>query len=218
MSFRPRGELIFGGPKWIDSEHFDIEARAMGDPARAQMKLMVQSLLEDRFKLVMHHETRQVPVYALVVAKPGKIGPQLIPHSDGAKCTEAAPGKGLKQPGPGEAMPSYCGGLFMNPRPGDLRETGNKVTLDGLGQFLGRSVDRKIVDKTGLSGLFDFSLEFAPDMGPGSQRDSSASASDSPAPPSLFTALEEQLGLKLEATKGPVDVLVIDHAEEPSPN
>ena len=216
--FPPKGELIFGGPAWIDSALFNIEARAEGNPGNPQMNLMVQSLLEDRFKLVMHQETRQLPIYALVVAKPGKIGPQLTLHSGDTKCTDAAAGKPLPQPGPGQAMPAYCGGFFMNPRPGDLRETGNRITMDMLGQFLRQSVDRTVVDRTGLSEVFDFTLEFAPELGPGSQRSTAASASDPSTPPAIFTALQEQLGLKLESQKGPVNVIVIDHVEQPSPN
>jgi uncharacterized protein (TIGR03435 family) len=216
--FPPKGELIFGGPGWIDSALFNIEARAEGNPGNPQMNLMLQSLLEDRFKLVMHHETRQLPIYALVVAKPGKIGPQLTQHSGDTKCADAAAGKPLPQPGPDEAMPAYCGGFFMNPRPGDLRETGNKITMDMLGQFLRQSVDRTVVDRTGLSGVFDFTLEFAPELGPGSQPSTTASASDPSTLPAIFTALQEQLGLKLETQKGPVDVIVIDHVQEPSPN
>jgi uncharacterized protein (TIGR03435 family) len=115
-------------------------------------------------------------------------------------------------------MPAYCGGFFMNPRPGDLRETGNKITMDMLGQFLRQSVDRTVVDRTGLSGVFDFTLEFAPELGPGSQPSTTASASDPSTLPAIFTALQEQLGLKLETQKGPVDVIVIDHVQEPSPN
>jgi len=216
--FPPKGRLIFGGPGWIDSERFDIEARADGKPGNEQERLMLQSLLEDRFKLVLHHETRRLPIYALVLSKPGKIGPQLTPHSGSAKCTEFEAGKGLVQPGPGEAMPAYCGGFFMNPRPGGLRETGNKITMDMLGQFLSQSVDRTVVNRTGLSGVFDFTLEFAPELGPASQSDSTANASDPSTPPSIFTALQEQLGLKLESQKGPVDALVIDHVEQPSEN
>ena len=105
----------------------------------------------------------------------------------------------------------------MNVRPGDLRESGNKITMDMLAPFLGQSVDRKIVDRTGISGAFDFTLEFAPQVGPSSQPDA-ASVSDASGPPSIFTALQEQLGLKLEAQTGPVDVLVIDHVEQPSEN
>jgi uncharacterized protein (TIGR03435 family) len=106
----------------------------------------------------------------------------------------------------------------MNPRPGDFRETGNKITMAMLAPFLGQSVDRTVVDRTGLTGVFDFTLEFAPELGPGSQPGSAASAPDPPVVPSLFTALQEQLGLKLESQTGPVDVLIIDHVEEPSPN
>ena len=216
--FPPKGRLIFGGPGWIDSEHFDIEARAEGNPGNEQERLMVQSLLEDRFKLVLHHEARQLPIYALVVSKAGKTGPQLILHSGDAKCADPAADKPQQQPGPGEAMPAYCGGFFMNLRPGDLRETGNKITMAMLAPFLGQSVDRTVVDRTELTGVFDFTLEFAPELGPGSQPGSTAGVPDPPVAPSLFTALQEQLGLKLEPQTGPVDVVVIDHVEEPSPN
>jgi uncharacterized protein (TIGR03435 family) len=106
----------------------------------------------------------------------------------------------------------------MNLRPGDLRETGNKITMAMLAPFLNQSVDRTVVDRTGLTGVFDFTLEFAPELGPDSQPDNTASAADPPVAPSLFTALQEQLGLKLEPQTRPVDVLVIDHVEEPSAN
>src|SRR6266513_3032490 len=198
--FPPKGRLIFGGPGWIDTELFDVEARAEGNPGTEQMHLMVQSLLEER--------------YELVLAKVGKTGPQLTPHSGEAKCTDTASGKLLSQPGPGEAMPAYCNGFFMNPRPGDLRGTGNNITMDKLGQFLSQFVDRMVVDRTGLKWAFDFALEFAPEFGPGSQPGVTATASDPSAPPSLFTALQEQLGLKLESTKSPVDVLVFDSVDK----
>jgi uncharacterized protein (TIGR03435 family) len=216
--FPPMTRLVLGGPGWIDSEHFDIEAKAEGDPSGDRENLMLQSLLADRFKLVVHHETRQLPVYALVLAKAGKTGPLLTPHSDDAKCADTASGKPLSPPGPGEAMPAYCGGFFMTAKPGDLRETGNKVTATMLAAQLVPSLDRTVVDRTGLSGDFDFTLEFAPDTGPGSQFRTNADASDPSAQQSIFTALQEQLGLKLESTTGPVDVLVIDHVEEPSAN
>jgi uncharacterized protein (TIGR03435 family) len=179
---------------------------------------MVRSLLEDRFKLVIHPETRQLPIYALVLSRPGKIGPQLTQHSAKAKCTDSAAGLAPPPPGPGEATPAYCGGFFMIPKPGDLREAGNEITMDMLGAQLSRSLDRMAVDHTGLSGVFDFNIEFAPELGPGSQPAADASASDPSAPPSIFTALQEQLGLKLIPQTGPVDVLVIDHVEEPMPN
>jgi uncharacterized protein (TIGR03435 family) len=216
--FPPRTRLVFGGPAWIDKLHFEIEARAEGNPGNEQLRLMLQSLLEDRFKLLLHNETRQLPVYALVLSKAGKTGPQLTPHSDDAKCTDPVAGKPPPQPSPGEPMPAYCGGFFMSARPGALRETGNRITMDMLVSFLSQSVDRTLVNRTPLSGVFDFTLEFAPELGPGSQPGSGTSAPDSTAAPSLFTALQEQLGLKLESTKGRVDVVVIDHVEEPSAN
>jgi uncharacterized protein (TIGR03435 family) len=146
------------------------------------------------------------------------MGPQLVAHSSDAKCSDAIPGKPLAQPRSGEAMPAYCGGFFMNPQEGDLRESGNKITMEMLAQFLSQSVDRKVVDRTGISGVFDFILEFAPELGPGSQPRSIPSESESSAPRSIFTALQEQLGLKLKSQKGPVDVIVVDHVEEPSEN
>ena len=159
--FPPKGERIFGGPGWIDSERFDIEAKAEGNPSPEQESLMVQSLLEDRFKLVMHREPRQLPIYALVLSKAGKTGPQLVKHSDSAKCTDPATGP-PPPPRPGEAMPAFCGGFFMIPGAGALRETGNRITMAMQVQFLTQSVDRTVVDRTGLGGLFDFALEFAP--------------------------------------------------------
>jgi uncharacterized protein (TIGR03435 family) len=113
-------------------------------------------------------------------------------------------------------MPVYCQGVFMNPRPGDLRETGNGITMDMFGQFISQSLDRIVVDQTGLTGLFDMTLEFAPDVGPGAL--AAGATPDPSAPSSIFTALQEQLGLKLESTKAPVDVLVIDHIDRPTPN
>jgi uncharacterized protein (TIGR03435 family) len=218
--FPPKGRLIFGGPSWIDSERFDIEARAKGDLSSANERLMLQSLLESRFKLSLHHETRQLPLYALTVTKAGKTGPQLIPHSDDSQCSPLSTDKPPRQPGPTENLPTYCGGFFMNPRPGDLRETARGVTMSMLASFLNQSLDRKVLDKTGLDGTFDLKLEFSPETGPGSSGPSTeGNAESSPSTaPSLFTALQEQLGLKLESTKGPVDVLVIDAADQPTEN
>jgi uncharacterized protein (TIGR03435 family) len=106
----------------------------------------------------------------------------------------------------------------MIPKPGELREAGNGITMHMMGSHLNQFLDRPVVDRTGLSGIFDFTLEFAPITGPGSEPGTTGSASDQPALPSMFTALEEQLGLKLESQKGPIDVIVIDHVEKPSEN
>jgi uncharacterized protein (TIGR03435 family) len=208
------GRLIFNAPVWIDSERFEIAVKTDGGPGKEQRNLMTRSLLNDRFKLTMHHETRQLQVYALEVLNPGKLGPRLTPHSEDAKCSVAP----LKQPGPGDPMPAYCEGVFMAPRPGDLRETGNKINMELLSEFWSQSVDRMIVDRTGLSGFYDFSCEFAPDLGFGSEPGGTTRQAETSAVPSIFTAAQEQLGLKLEPQTASVDVLVIDHVEQPSPN
>ena len=202
-----RGGAIIGAPSWFDSERYNIEAKANGDPPREQMILMLQSLLADRFKLTVHHETRQLPVYALVLTKPGKTGPQLKAHPGDAKCISVP----QPDPGPGKAMPAYCNDFRVGAgASGGLHETAHATTMDRFPATLGQQVDRPVVDQTGLSGVFDVDLEFT------SQR--AAVDTQAAGPPLIFTAIQEQLGLKLEPTTAPVDVIVIDHIEKPSPN
>jgi uncharacterized protein (TIGR03435 family) len=217
-AFQLTPQQMVAAPEWdrLLGEHFDIEAKAEGDPSKDQINLMLQSLLADRFKLVVHHETRQLPVYALVLSRAGKTGPQLIQHSDDAKCTDAA--LGLSPPGRDGTLSAYCGSFSIVGRPGGLRDAGNNVTMDQMIALLGNYMDRPVVDRTGLNGTYDFTFEFALPIGLGSQPATDPSASDPSAPPSIFTAIQEQLGLKLESQTGPVDVLVIDHVEEPSEN
>lgn len=167
-------QLIEGGPAWINSERYEILAKAGDSAQRAQLASMLQSLLEDRFKLKIHRETKQRPIYALTVAKSG---PKLHPSE---------------------------GGEFFLGRRGKGPVTGRKASMAGLAGTLSTLMGRKVVDQTGLSGVYDFTLEFAP-----------LDAVDSPLP-ALVTALQEQLGLKLEAANGPVEVLVVDHAEKPT--
>jgi len=168
---------------------------------------MLQGLLADRFKLVAHQETRQLPIYALVVSKPGSLS-----ASDATKCTprsaEAAP-------------PSISGAATPLPSCGSLIQTkaseadaahymGRSIPIGTLLPILGGLMDRVVVDKTGLTGTYDLELEFT--------RPTSLDVGAPDEAPSLFAALEEQIGLKLESKTGPVDVLIIDHVEEPSPN
>jgi uncharacterized protein (TIGR03435 family) len=197
--------LMPGLPNWSDSERFDIEAKTEGETTPGQKRLMLQSLLADRFKLAVHWETRQLPVFALVLDKPGKFGPQLRPHADNPKCLD--PSAGTQQPSPG-AAPLLCDNFQWEP--GHAR--GDKQTMGDLAEVLDNYVNRVVVDKTGLPGTFDMTLEFAPELA------GSPTATDSSDLPDIFTALKEQLGLKLESTTGPEDVLVIDHVEQPSPN
>jgi uncharacterized protein (TIGR03435 family) len=197
------------GGEWIDSEHFDIEAVAEGNPSVEQKRLMIQSLLTDRFKLTMHHETRQLPEYALTLSKAGKTGPQLHPHANDAKCVDIPAGQPNPPIVPGTATLPPCGGLRMIN--GNL--IGQEVTVEKLAETLSVTLSRNVVDRTGLGGTFDLNLHFQ--IVP---LDADANASESSGPPSLATALQEQLGLKLQTQTGSVEVFVIDHVEEPSPN
>lgn len=193
-------------PKWVGEDRFDIQARAAGTPSKDEMRLMMQALLADRFGLAVHHETAQVPVAALVLAIPGRTGPDLRPHPADDSCSNP------------ESLPA-CGGIEgMQPRtPGDTRLGGRNVSIGLIANGLPtREVGRPVADHTGLSGTFDFSLEWYPDLtaagptGAGSQPYVSG--------PSFLEALKEQLGLKLVLRKEPVDVIVVERVKHPSEN
>jgi len=187
LAYGPIQEFA-GGPGWIESEHYDITAKAAGNPTREQLQLMLRSLLADRFKLVVHKETRDLPAFALVLARrDGKLGPSLR-RSD----ADCSPGNQEKAP------PGACG--F---RIGDGALMGRGATIGRLAAEL-ILTGRLVVDRTGLTGAFDMDLKWTPDE-LGTHAD-------------LFTALQEQLGLKLEAIRAPVEVIVIDSAEKPSEN
>ena len=201
---------IIGGPSWIDSDRWDINAKAEGYKDamafRDMSRLMVRPLLADRFKLVMHHELRRLPVYALIVAKPnGELGPNLRrdEHCDPL-------GKTI-DPVEGAAEPSgrmACGADGFNPRHLWARSMTLNYLLIGLRRT---SIDRIVVDQTGLSGKFDWEVQWVPD-------DLGSDAAQRPDGPSIFQAFRDQLGLKLEPTRDRVDVLVIDHVERPTPD
>jgi uncharacterized protein (TIGR03435 family) len=216
---------ISGAPGWIDSDHYDVEAKPDEATAERQQKLsreernkqfmlMLQSLLADRFKLTLRQETKELPVYALTVAKNG---PKL--HQ-----TPVTPGdSALSDPGPPGA-PLRRGGIQM--RRGEL--IANGVAPDRIADVLSRIVGRVVVDKTSLKGLYDFTLNWTPEEGqgpmirgagdPGAGALSKDAAPPDASGPTIFTASQEQLGLKLESQKGPVDTIVIEHVEKPSRN
>ena len=204
--------LIIGAPDWVDQITWDIEAKADGNPPREEVLLMIQALLADRFKLVLHRETRQLPVYALVMRQPGKMGPQLVPHASDNSTRDPS----VVQPGaqPPRRQPP-CGGGF---RVGG-GHVGAELAMDTLAKSLSyfQQIDRAVIDRTGLSGTFDISLDYLPFVR-GTQPNADLTGADPSLPSTIFTALEEQLGLKLESTTGPVDVVVIDHVEQPSEN
>ena len=200
---------LVGGPSWLSSDRFDIVATMAGNPPPEQMPLMLRSLLADRFKLVVHTETRELPIYALVLAgKDGTLGARIRPAA--FDCV-AARGRGnwaLPPPESSGRMP--CTIRF---RPGNLMAGG--TSLAQLADHLAPFVNRVVMDQTGLEGNFDFDLEWTLDQW---KPDVPQQSEIMPNGPSLFTALQEQLGLKLEPARGAVDVLVIDSVSRPTPD
>ena len=172
-----------GGPSWLDSDFYDIAATTgdSADISHDQYRALLRGMLTDRFRLKVHWETRQGDIYALVVAKGG---PKMTEDTDPAK-----------EPGLNTNKQSHQG-----------RMTATKAPMLYLSSNLGNQLSRTVVDKTGLQGKYDWTLQWDPDP-----------SADSTLP-SLFTAVQEQLGLKLDAQKGPVETLVIDSVERPSEN
>jgi uncharacterized protein (TIGR03435 family) len=207
---------IAGAPDWIASDRFDIVAKANGNPPIAApvgqagpMLVMLRSLLADRFKLVVHHEMRDLPIYALVLASSDRrLGAQLRPVAVDCAAVAAARARGGPLPPPPQPNERLtCGMRF-----GAGRISGGALQLSQVANILSQSVQRVVMDRTGLVGAFDVDLTWTPDQ----LSSGAAAASIDPNRPSIFTAVQEQLGLKLESTKGPVDVLVIDHVEHPT--
>jgi uncharacterized protein (TIGR03435 family) len=192
---------IEGVPRSMDSDRFDVNAVPQGNPSFNEQRQMLQRLLADRFKLAVHRETRDMPVYALVKARAdGRLGERLKPSE--VDCSTVRAGGLPPAAKPGQPQP--CMMIFG---PGRLVSSGMTVTqLAEMG--LARSVLRPVIDRTELTGGYTWTLEWAPDDDP----DGNANL------PSLMTALVEQLGLKLEPARGSVEVLVIDHVEPPTPD
>ncbi len=224
-------QCVVGGQGWIDSVHYDVDARI--DPSlvatfatmsneqqKDQTSLMMQSLLADRFKLRVHFESRELPIYALAVAKRG------------AKLAAAKELPAVAEqddpPHPNAVLPTSSEGLrkgiFVRYRGQEAEMTAKGVTLDQLVHWLAGYSEiggRTVVNQTGLGGTYDFTLRWTRERltAPPSQSDQSgAPPPREPESPPLFTSLSEQLGLRLISTKGPVEVLVIDHIEKPSEN
>ena len=207
----PGPSEIVGGPGWVGSgpsgDRFDVNAKAEAASSREQLQLMLRTLLADRFKLVVHTETRVEPIYALVLAKrDGSLGPNLHPAAaDCATLRTAALAAGpLKGSGP-----CGLGGLL-----GNMHIRG--IGIDQLALMLQRDAGRRVVNKTGLTGNFDWDLTWTPQEFRQAPFDRERFPSIDPDGPSIFTATEEQLGLKLQPEKGEGDVLVIDRVERPT--
>jgi bla regulator protein blaR1 len=208
-------------PKWVSTEHFVIQAEFTGHPGKDQIRLMMQSLLAARFKLLLHFEIHEMPVLALVLDKPGKLGPTLRSHSQGPPCEATltvSEGRNSPNIAPG-AFISNCGRVQVFNGPNHTVLLGGRdISIDHLAGYLSDFEDlgRPVVDQTGLNGAFDFSLRWLPDQSADSPGGNDGQQ-DAQSPP-LAEALKEQLGLKLKATKAPIQILVIDHVEPPTPN
>jgi len=211
---------VLGGPSWIDSERFDIDAKAAtefqptpGGPSR-EMILMLRSLLEERFKLKTHRETRDLPVYELVLARAdGSLGPGL--HKSDFDCEAYIAARRGGAPPPPQRGP-------MDPPPcalmaGPARTIAGAASMPQITAHLTVRMERPVIDKTGLKDRFDFNLTFTPEQMPTAAPPPGVPPID-PNGPSIFIALQEQLGLKLEPAKAPMDVVVIDSIEHLIPD
>ena len=177
---------IVGGPRWVTTDRYDIEAKKEGNPGFREKLEMFRPLLADRFQLKFHRETRQMSVYSVTVAKNG---PKLQAAAAGARGPIRS-GRGLVE--------------------------GKGVTMRTFADLLGGSLGQPVTDKSGITGAFDIKLQWTPAESETNYND--ADRPLDPNAPSVFTAVQEQLGLKLQPGKGPLEVLVIDHIQRPSPN
>lgn len=192
LAYGVKDYQIWHAPKWIDSERFDIAVKSVRSDSKSLQdeKSLVRELLADRFQLTTHRERKQMAVYLLVV---GKEGSRLKTHDDAGTRTRGG-----------------CGRLV-----------GRRVTADAIATMLSRQVDHAVFNRTGLSGEYDFQLDFTPDSGPCRMAPDNLGASPAADPsgrPTIYTAVQQQLGLKLESSRGHVELLIIDRVEKPSDN
>jgi uncharacterized protein (TIGR03435 family) len=204
LAYRLQPFQVSGGPAWVRSEYFNVNTKAEKSPSEDGLFLMMQALFKERFSLKVHFETAVRPVYILVPRKPGRTPPAGLQVWTEGSCVKV----GAASP-PG---PSACGSLGM----GLNHLEAHEISMARFAEALTRVVDRKVIDRTGRTEKFNISLQWLPD---GNQAIPSSDAIALPLDtPSIFTALQEQLGLKLESSKAATEVLVIDHAERPNEN
>jgi uncharacterized protein (TIGR03435 family) len=204
-----RRAMVAKLPEWVDTDRFDIEATAPLHATKDQYRLMMQALLAERFGLKLHFEQRERPVLAMVLANPRRPGPKLIPHERGQSCDE--------KPKP-DTYPKECYAYSATPVKDGLLLLGSRAAsmnliADFLGDVAGRSgeIGRRVVDQTGLTGLWDFTLETAwPTQTP--PQDAGLAG------PTMLEAIQEQLGMKLKPTRALVSETVVDHVERPNEN
>ena len=208
-----------GGPSWVHSDLYSIEAKAEGTPSDEMMRgPMMKVLLEDRFKLKTHRETKEIPVYALSVAKNG---PRLPPEAQEGTCIPVDRDHPFSPPAPGQPLPEVCGRVRVTNAGYDTYGQ----TMQGLCLDFSVRLGQEVIDKTGIKGMFDIHLDIPrssliPGLPADGIPDPTVSAA-APDPAEIFALIEtavQRLGLKLERTTGPDEFLVVDHVEKPSEN
>jgi uncharacterized protein (TIGR03435 family) len=215
---------IAGGPAWLNSDGFDIEAKASTDFPETQIvdgsatgKSMLQVLLKDRFKLSVHHEMQQRQVYSLVTAKTdGRLGPRLRPSS-GADCDNARASEPSGRIAAGSL--ARCGSYVLEFANGHFTIRARFITMEAVAMNMRNLVDRVVLAPSAPTGMYSFDLDFNPGA-PAEAPPAGVTAANGPPDDAvtIFIALQEQLGLRLEPTTGPVDVVVIDHVQHPTPD
>jgi len=202
--------MLAGLPDWVKTDHFTIQAKAPLHATKDQYRLMMQALLAERFGLKLHFEDREMPVLAMTLIKPGKPGPKLIPHAQGPACDQKATA---------DVYPSECYSFSAQPAADGQWLAGSRATsMELIGKFLGSlggatgEIGRPVVDQTGLTGQWDFTLLAASPAKPG------AADAEAPVGTTALEAMQEQLGIRLKPAKAVLPVLVIDHVELPSEN
>jgi uncharacterized protein (TIGR03435 family) len=198
MAYDIHVKQVTGAPAWVESEKYDLEIKpdVPGQPNVKQMKMIIQKLLADRFQLKFHRDKQEMPVYAITVSKTG------------AKLTKS------------EADPNSLPGLFFGRgSPGTNFNVRNATLAEVASVLQGSVLDKPVVDQTGLTEKYDFTLKFTPDAGQMAGFGPQPPATDNlDAPPDIFAAFQQQLGLRLASARAPADVLVIDQVEKPSAN
>ena len=218
------------GPAWLDTERYDVVAKVPDGATKEQSNVMLQNLLIERFGLKFHRETKELPLYELTVAKNGlKMKPSAPASADSGPLPLPAGPPPTGKDGFPQLPPGRPGAMMMM-RPGGVHMAASMRSLPQLADMFGNQLGFPVIDRTGLSGNYDFTLDFAPEPGQGpmpglppppppqgggdSGPGRGGLAGDTSDAPSLLTAVQEQLGLKLEKKKGPLDILIIDHAEK----
>lgn len=221
VTINPQPLHMEGGPSWMQSEYYNLSAKA-DSPARTELLAgpMLQALLEERFQLKSHRQMRDIPVYEMTAEKSG-LRIQPLPEGGCTPLDLNHPPPLLK---PGDPPPNVCGVMLLRPAgKGEMAIEVRGSTMTQFAQRLSQFLDRTVIDKTGIPGVFNFHVQFMPDRNMPAQR---ALVGDDPGKaippdllgPDLFAALQEQIGVRLSSDKGPVSFLIIDSVEKPTPN